>query len=332
VARRSVWADDEVQELLRSFVLAADEVGRLQRGDDAECRAFQGFCEQGHYGGRSQPTGTRQGIYALAPSGAFLSSCNTHSPKHVARMLREALARWQELSPEQRALPDEQREQIAATQRFVDRYPEDGLVLAEYLRDLDRAVDDDWRTRAWNEDQVWFTRAEVQGLVPERLDVGAGRDVPRRLVERLVCLHLVDSVRGQTPALPRAAVTVARLASEVVAVDDLGVHLRLTGETRAEQRGRWVVPGAPDDEERVRGVATTLAGRAVWNRDTGRFVSFELVAIGERWGATQYNERSEDLAPSKIGFAFVLAAEGQPRVAPAFYWDYRLDDGAVRTK
>jgi hypothetical protein len=273
VARRSVWADDEVQELLRSFVLAADEVGRLQRGEDAECRAFQGFCEEGHYGGRTRPTSTRQGIYALAPSGAFLSSCNTHSPERVARMLREALSRWQELPAERRVLQDEQRREIAATERFVDRYPDDGLVLAEYLRDLDRPVGDDWRTRAWNQDQVWFTRAEAASLVPDGVDVGARCDVPRRLVERLVCLHLVDSVRGQTPALPRDAVLAARLSSEVVAADGDGVHLRFT-----------------------------------------------------------YNERGDDVAPSKVGFAFVLAGEGHARVAPAFYWDYRLDEAAARSK
>ena len=34
---------------LGEFVPAADEVGRLQRGEDRECRFFQGFAEEGHY-------------------------------------------------------------------------------------------------------------------------------------------------------------------------------------------------------------------------------------------------------------------------------------------
>ena len=326
VARRSVWTDAAVRTLLDSFVLAADEVGRLQRGEDAECRAFQGFCEGGHYGGRTQPTSTRQGIYALAPSGVLLASCNTRSPDRLARTLREALDRWRELPAEQRALSEERRRELADTERFVDRCPADGLVLREYMRDLDRPVGEDWRTRAWNEDQVWFTRAEAAGFVPGSLDVGARRDVPRGLVERLVCLHLVDSVRGQTPPLPEDAVEQARLTSAVVAVDDEAVHLRLWGETRAEQRGRWIAPGEPEGE-RVRGVATALRGRAVWDRAAERFVGFECVAAGERWGATQYNERRQDPGPSKIGFAFVLADDDTQRVAPAFYWRYRFDDG-----
>ena len=88
-ARRSVWSDREVQTLLGSFVTVADEVGRLQRGDDAECRLFQGFCEQGHYGGRTLPTRTRQGIYAIAPSGRFLASINATQPDRIAAMLRK---------------------------------------------------------------------------------------------------------------------------------------------------------------------------------------------------------------------------------------------------
>jgi hypothetical protein len=51
-----------VQELLSSFVAWQDEVGGLQRARDAECRTYQAFCDSGHYGGRTEPTDTRQGI------------------------------------------------------------------------------------------------------------------------------------------------------------------------------------------------------------------------------------------------------------------------------
>ena len=82
-----------MKTLLEKFVTVADEVGRLQRGKDTECSLFQGFCEQGHYGGRKEPTNTRQGVYAVAPSGRFLASINTQSPERMADMLRTALAR-----------------------------------------------------------------------------------------------------------------------------------------------------------------------------------------------------------------------------------------------
>lgn len=324
-ARRSVWSDADVVRLLASFVAAADEVGRLQRGDDAECVLFRGFCEEGHYGGRTVPTDTRQGIYAIAPSGRFLASINSTQPEHVAGMLRKALERWQAMPVAERHLSPEQARGLQATRRFEDRYPADGLVLAEFVRDLDRACDDaDWRTRAWNEDQAWFTKAEAQGFVPAGVEVGAETAVPARLVERLVRLHLVDSVRGQTTPFPKEAVVTAELRSEVVAVDGDIVRLRLKGRTRAEQKGRWVARdgGKPGDNER--GVATELDGRAVFDRVTGAFTSFELLAIGQRWGATQYNQRADDAAATRIGFAFVLAGRNHPHVAPAFLWEYEL--------
>lgn len=312
-----------MQTLLAEFVAAADEVGRLQRGGNAEGDLFRGFCEQGHYGGRTQPTATRQGIYAVTPSGRFLASINTTSPERMAGMLREALAKWRDLPAAERLLDDDARQRLEQVQRFEQRYPEDGLVLAEYMRDLDVAADDrDWKTHAWNEDQVWFTAAEAASLVPKQAEAGARAEVPEPLVTRLVRLHLVDSVRGQTPSLPREAVVEAALSSEVVRVSGEQVELRLAGRTRTEQKGRWTVADQGQPVDHARGIETRLDGRAVWDNGTRRFVSFELLAIGHRFGATQYNGRPTDGEPTAIGFAFVLAAPDHPRVAPAFWWEY----------
>ena len=49
IARQSVWSDPEVKELAGKFIPAADEVGRLQSGGDAECQLFRKVAEQGHY-------------------------------------------------------------------------------------------------------------------------------------------------------------------------------------------------------------------------------------------------------------------------------------------
>jgi hypothetical protein len=312
-----------VHELLKSFVTVADEVGRLQRGGDAECKVFQSFCEQGHYGGRTLPTRTRQGIYAIAPSGHFLASINSTQGDKVAAMLRTALERWRELPEEKRKLAPDTLQQLEATARFENRYPEDGLVLAEYVRDLGRSVDPrDWRTQAWNEDQVWFSKTEAQSMVPRAAEVGAAVDVPARLVARLARLHLVDTVRGQTPPFPKDAVVEATLRSEVVRVEADAVHLALKGRSHCQQRGRWIVRDGSEAVEHERGVEVELSGRAVWDRTACRFRSFDLLALGERWGATQYNQRTDDVAPTRIGFAFVQAGVDHPRVAPAFWWDY----------
>ena len=311
-----------MQQLAEAFVPVADEVWRLQNGEGAEQGVFQGFCEHGHYGGRTQPSSTRQGIYAVAPSGRFLASVNTRQPAAMATMLRTALTKWQELAPAERRMSPTTRERLAANTRFEDRYPADGLVLAMYVRDLGRTVDaDDWRTQAWNEDQAWFLREEAAALVPAA-EVGAEVEVPKRLVERLACLHLLDVVRGQTPEFPREAVQEARLSVRVEAVVGERVELSLRGRTRVEQSGRWLVTDGQEAAEQTRGVWTELEGRATWDAAARRFVGFQLLAVGERWGGTRYNQRGDDLAATRIGFAFVLAEEGHPRVAPTFWWGY----------
>ena len=92
----------EVRDLTSTFIPAADEVGHLQSGRDAECRLFQKIAEQGHYAGRTRPTSTRQGTYATTAGGTLLASWNSNDPRFVARKLREALAKWQQLKTEGR--------------------------------------------------------------------------------------------------------------------------------------------------------------------------------------------------------------------------------------
>ena len=87
IARQSVWTDPDVKELAAKFIPAADEVGRLQSGKDAECQLFRKIAEQGHYAGRTRPSRTRQGTYATTADGTFLASWNKNDPRVVARNL-----------------------------------------------------------------------------------------------------------------------------------------------------------------------------------------------------------------------------------------------------
>lgn len=309
--------------LAASFVPAADEVWSLQHGQGVESKLFRTIAEQGHYAGRSKPSNTRQGIYAAAPSGALLASINSRDAGEVAGMLERALERWRELEPAERRLAELP---AADAQGWETRYPEDGLVLRVVTRDVEReTLPKGWRATAWNQDYAWFTRDEVSSLVPSAR-VGAERDWPTALASRLARCHFLDDVRGQVIPYEADEVERAQLESKVTAVDGERLELALRGRTHTSAKGRWPVNGFEDSREpaqQTRGFEAELVGRATFDRGAGRFTRFELVAVGTRWGGTQFNGRGDDLEPAPMGVSLSLAGTTPAeRVVPAQVKEY----------
>jgi hypothetical protein len=316
-----------VKELATKFIPAADEVGRLQSGKDAECRLFQKVAEQGHYAGRTRPSFTRQGTYATTADGTFLASWNKNDPRIVARMLREALKNWDRVKTKGRKFLGEDPLEIAQLNRADRCFPEGGLVLKVNTRDLPRdpAKKGRWAD-AWNQDFAWFTKDEAEQFLAGTIGAGRTRTVPRTLVKRLARFHFLDNVRGQTPPFPARVIEDATLTSRVTAVDGDVVSLRLEGRTKAVQTGDWSIRGFEDMNRpsgQERGLEMKLLGSARFDRKHGRFVGFEIVAVGTRWGGTQYNRRENDLAPAPFGAVLSLAdASRAQRVAPAHFRGY----------
>jgi hypothetical protein len=92
------------------------------------------------------------------------------------------------------------------------------------------------------------------------------------------------------------------------------------------QTGDWSIRGFEDMNRpsgQERGLEMKLLGSARFDRKHGRFVGFEIVAVGTRWGGTQYNRRENDLAPAPFGAVLSLAdASRAQRVAPAHFRGY----------
>lgn len=307
--------------MLQQFVPVADEVSRLQRDDGPDCRFFQGFCEQGHYGGRTRPTNTRQGIYAVTPSGAFLASCNTRDAKVVLKMLRHAWQRWTQLSPRERR-GDTAALDPASIQRSERLHPKDGLVLRAYSRDLPRQkVTTGWRGEAWNQDHAWFRRDEMLAMVPPA-EVGAEQPFPDDALVRLARVHLVDNVRGQTLSHAPEHVVEHRLVARTVALDGDVQTIRFDGHVRIERSGTWATRGYGKRSAQRLGFDAQLLGAARFDRKAKRFVVFNLLAVGMRHGATEYNQRQDDFGPAPMGVALTLPPEGAPPVAPSMHWAY----------
>jgi hypothetical protein len=305
------WSDESIQELLDEFVPCADEVWRLQRADTPAAKLFQEFCEEGHYGGRKKPTGTRQGIYAVTPTGELLASWNSRRVDYVKERMSAALAKWEAMSDEER-LP---AEALESGPRPEDHYPEDGLVLQVFTRDLPREGGEscsDWRKDAWNVDHLWMSAEEARALAEGALPEAAAR--------RLVRLHGRDNVRGQSRSYRDEFVTAAKLTSSVVERTEGGRTLRLEGRGVVSETGRWRINDRWDGEaEHTRSFDGVMAGRATW--DGERFTEFTLAWAGTRAGATQYNGRADDPGPAPMAVVFRLAPDGD-RVAPSWFWDY----------
>jgi len=329
IARQSVWARPEIQELAKQFVAVADEVGRLQSGNSPDCVWFQRIAEQGHYAGRTQPTATRQGIYFAAPNGDFLTSLNSTRWEQVAAKMEEALAIWKNLEPTTRRVETLEPEFVRNTRRKEQKYPEQGLVWQVYSRDLPRdaeAMQRDWRSTAWNQDFAWVRQSELAELLPAQWEVGFSQQLSNTILNRLCLAHLVDNVRGQTPPYRPNHIKVAEWSVEVVGQQDGVFELVYRGRTRTAAEGRWPVQGhrdSADPSPQERGIETELLGKGRFNSMTNRFVEFDLAFTGIRWGGTQYNGRHDDLDPAPIGYVLRMVDDRpRHRVAPELFWAY----------
>jgi hypothetical protein len=328
--RALVWSNPDIIALVtREFIAVAENSSYLQRQADAKGEFFRLIAEQGHYAGRTVPSATRQGTYAADAEGRLLASVNTRDPEKMLAMLHEALGRWREQAGDRRqatgeaglpAFPGPIADRLEnlphlpsydPDSRYRREYPEDGLVLTVYARDLPRADDgqtDDWRKGAVNHDHAWFTRAEMRSLLPDDPQVGHRYPVPPALVRRLARFHLIDNVRGETPMWRPEEVQHAAMTLEVTGVTPGQIDLRLEGAVRNVGRGSWAIrPFRERLTDAERGFDCRLLGFLGYDTLRGRFARFDVIALGTRWGGSEHNVRWDDLAPAPMAVGFELA-------------------------
>jgi hypothetical protein len=304
-----------VIELCKQFVVATDEVWRLQTQKDPECVFFQEMSKHGHYG--HIPGKTRQGIYVCSASGEFLGSINSNNAGHVLQMMQQSLARWDRLPAEKRQL--ESQNKIRHQHRWEDSYPENGLVLNMITRDLPESCDPDQPCEVkWNQDFVWFSKSEARSWLPGQITLGATGQVPQKLVARLARVHIVDTVKGQTIPFENNELYDSKISTEIVSVTDNLVQIKITGQTNAASE-------KTNRRQTQRGITTRLLGNATYDLNQSKFTKFEFVALGARWGQTQFNFRNRDGTNNTLGFVFRMVSENSPKVAPAFIYDYHAE-------
>jgi len=300
-----------VIERAKSFVPAADEVWRLQHGNDTDCEFFQ----RATGGGKVGDQRSHQGIWIMTPSGSLLASINSINADRVLRTLDEGLAAW-------RVVAQDGDVEASSCERPGHRweylYPEGGLVLERIARDLDPASPLGVRRPSWNRDYVWFTAEEVRAFMPRDPEPGDRWDLPEA-ASRLARFHLVDNVRGQTLPYAGPEILSAELWLEVRARRGSEVEVELFGSTAAAAEGPWLLGDNlwKPTRELARGIETELLGEATFDLATGGFTRFELVGLGRRWGRSEFNGRWREVGAKPIGFHFTLARP-DARVAPTF--------------
>lgn len=297
-----------MQKLAAEFVVAADAIERMQNEtcQDEDAVLFRKFA-----GKRTSKKGNRggnQGHYAVTPSGELLESSSNLDPKALAQLMQQALEKYAKLPREKRLLPAAPDPKVAEKWRRTESlYPEDGLVLRVVARDRKRV-----RWPDANLDYAWFRKEEARALLPTQPTKDAQHQVPRELVHRLARFHLIDNVHALNYTFfPEEAIEKAQLTSTVAEVQGDLVSLRFEGESRA----------SVDSPAKI-GYEPKLLGRAVYNLKDEEFVSFELVAVGMRWGLGSCNQRS-DPSPALMGVALTLAGNSPAeRLPPAFFSRY----------
>ena len=278
------------------------------------------MAQAGHYQAKA---GTRQGIYVCTPNGRLLNSCNSLDPDVVLNMLSAGLAAWKSVPDSERTL--ENTAAMRADPRWEWNYPEEGLVLRSSQRDLPpNGSPEEERLPRFNLDHVWFAKDEALGFLPQKIEVGATRTVSKLLTERLARFHLVDNVRGQTLPFSSREVADSNLQSEIVAIENGLVQLQISGDIRSVSDGTWDMGDNiwKPEGRWPRRIKAHALGRASFSIDSGKFESFELVALGQHFGRTKLNGRQADTA-GPIGFSFVLASDSpSDHVAPGFIQVY----------
>ena len=266
-----------------------------------------------------------QGTYIFAPSGELLARRNSNDPDAIAEIIKQALAKWEDLPVERRSLAEESA--VRPKVRWEGSYPKGGLILLRIVRDLPMNADPtSTPDHRFNRDPVWFTKDEASLWLPNPLEVGARHELPSVIVDRLSRFAFVDNARGQTIPYHPSEVEGSTLVSEITSVRGDRVELRITGTTLAVAKGPWLLGDNywKPHTELPHSMSTKIYGNATFDKKRGEFTDFELLALGERHGRTVMCGRTPDERSGPIGFVMQIAPP-ELRVAPTFINVYNAD-------
>ena len=164
----------------------------------------------------------------------------------------------------------------------------------------------------WNQDRVWFSKAEARQWLPRDPKPGDNHRLPQELVFRLARLHLVDTVNGQTspfsPGQVRARKSRPRCGTPGRSREgqDYGNHQR--GCARAQAGGSPPTASKP---------ASWDTPSTTWIRK--RSSNSRWWPLGRGGVYTELNGRRRDAESGPVGFVIRAGAGRRASHRPGFH-------------
>jgi hypothetical protein len=246
--------------------------------------------------------GTTQGLYMMGPNAEYLEGrfAAGSEPSDIRRRLNSALERWKSLASEKGYA----NKPVPSVPLAIPPGISGELILRVNVRDLPRGGQDksgarftdvqrndgyflDYTRWAWNE--TWIGIDKASDFVPS----GSGEEpVGEAAARKIATLALVDTVRGQAPNWNPEHIALLTLKKKALKSEGGIVTIELTGSARMEAGSQ--------------GYDARLYGQARFDRASGKFSAFDLVASGMRKGAWRFNRREQDPGPAPMGVALSL--------------------------
>ncbi|MGI8602290.1 MAG: hypothetical protein ACR2OZ_04755 [Verrucomicrobiales bacterium] len=291
------------------YVAVAADDWYQRRRQDVEGEFFRAVANQSPKQGGADGTDTRQGIYILTSPGKLLAYKNAGQNVEAIRgLLQEGLKKWRALpEPERRPGAVEIGPPGSIDEGYVREAPPGGIIVNVYARALDRTggsgayADATCKLGAGNEaslDHLWLTEAEWRSLLPRTAKEGERMPLPAAVAQRILRFHLVDHTRGEPEFWRREHIRRNELHVSVERKNEAGIDLLLEGSVLIQT------------SDNSRGYDASVSGKIRYSTHDDRITRFDVVAVGDHWGAGNFTRRHQRPGRQPLGFAFELAAAG----------------------
>jgi hypothetical protein len=233
-------------------------------------------------------------------------------------VFRHALKEWEKLPADQRQPGKVQVPERAKIDAAYHREAPKGThILQVYTRILQKNEQGDFEPGECSfkggdraaHDRLWIMDEEWRTLLGGDVKVGQKIALPDRLMRRLARFHLVDSTRGEPPAWKNSEVRRCQATLVVDRIKD--------GLVEGSIMGDFLLSTHPDAAKAERGFEGTLQGSFALNPKNSQAERFELVALGEHWGAGPFTHGARP-GRQPLGIYITYSPQAQPsdRVPP----------------